>query len=279
VQEQASDIVSPGEISKLKAPEIKNKVALVTGGGRGIGRAIALTLGDLGANLILIGRHQLPLNAVKEQLAHKEISCLTVVLDVGQPENLEAALVEAVGRLGPVDILVNNAGIYTSGSVAQGDVQNWQTTIGVNLNAAFHLSRLTVPGMIAKGWGRVINISSVSGKTGEAYGAAYSASKFGLLGLTESLALEVAQFGVTVNAVCPGWVLTDMAVSQLHDPNWCALNGIDPKESLEIHRLSVPTQRFIEVHEVADLVAFLCSNQGRGITGQSINICGGLSIR
>jgi ketoreductase len=267
------------KIEGLIAPEIENKLAIVTGAGKGIGRAIALALGSLGANLILIGRNPLPLNAVKAQLEDKEITCVPLACDVRQTARLEALLKEAQGSLGPVDILINNAGIFSSEPVADHSFQNWHETINVNLNAAFHLSRYTVPGMIAKRWGRIINISSVSGKTGEAFGAAYSASKFGLIGLTEALALEVAKFGVTVNAVCPGWVHTDMAEKQLQDPNWCALNQIDPSQSLEIARLSVPQERFIEPDEVAALVAFLCSNQGRGITGQSINICGGLSLR
>jgi ketoreductase len=133
--------------------------------------------------------------------------------------------------------------------------------------------------MIGKAWGRIVNISSVSGKTAEAYGAAYSASKFGIIGLTQALALEVAKSGITVNAICPGWVRTDMAIEQLQDPKWCGLNEIDQSQSVEIARLSIPQNRFLESEEVADLALFLCSNQARSITGQAINICGGLSLR
>ena len=181
--------------------------------------------------------------------------------------------------LGSIDILINNAGVFKVEPILNHRPAVWDETLAVNLSAAFHLCRYALPQMTAKNWGRVINISSVSGKLGEPYGAAYSASKFGLIGLTQSLALEVAKYAVTVNAICPGWVLTEMALKQLGDEQWLKLNSIDPSQSLEVARLSSPQERFIEVAEIADLVLFLCSNQARGITGQSINICGGLSIR
>ena len=132
--------------------------------------------------------------------------------------------------------------------------------------------------MIELNWGRIINISSVSGKVGEIWGSAYSASKFALIGFTQSLSLEVARNGITVNAVCPGWVDTEMAKGQLEDPQWCKLNSVDPSESLSNACFSVPQMRFIEPSEVAALVVFLASVAARGITGQSINICGGLSL-
>jgi ketoreductase len=132
--------------------------------------------------------------------------------------------------------------------------------------------------MIERKWGRIINISSISGQKAEAYGTAYSASKFGLIGVTQSLALELARHGITVNSVCPGWVETDMAQEQINDPEWCRLNDINPEESLDIARLSVPQMRLIQPDEVAGLVGYLCSDRAKGITGQAINICGGLSI-
>jgi ketoreductase len=132
--------------------------------------------------------------------------------------------------------------------------------------------------MVERGWGRIINISSISGKTAEIWGSAYSASKFGMIGLTQALALEVARHNITVNAVCPGWVLTEMATEQLQDPQYCELTGSDPKDAIANAAYSVPQQRMIEPEEVAALVAFLASDRARGITGQAINICGGLSL-
>jgi NAD(P)-dependent dehydrogenase (short-subunit alcohol dehydrogenase family) len=158
------------------------------------------------------------------------------------------------------------------------DLDVWRRTLDTNMTSAMVASSLVLPEMVTRKWGRVINISSISGKAGEAFGAAYSASKFGLIGLTQSMALEVARFGVTVNAVCPGWVATDMAFSQINDPQWCQLNNLPPAESLDIARLSVPQERFIEPGEVASLVVYLSTDDARGITGQAINICGGLSV-
>ena len=126
--------------------------------------------------------------------------------------------------------------------------------------------------------GRIVNISSISGKSGEPYGAAYSSSKFAMIGLTQSLALEVARHGITVNAVCPGWVETDMAYEQLTDRRWCELNSLPVEDSVEIARLSIPREKFVKAEEVAALVRFLCSEDAQSITGQAINICGGLSL-
>src|SRR5262249_41921101 len=181
-------------------------------------------------------------------------------------------------RLGTPDILVNNAGIYKTEPVRGHSLEIWQEIIDINLTGALLTSRCVLDGMIEKGWGRIINISSISGKSGEAFGAAYSASKYGLIGLSQSMALEVARYGITVNAVCPGWVSTEMAVEQLTDQRWCKLNSLEPSESEEIARLSVPQERFISPEEVAELVAYLCTDSARGITGQAMNICGGMAL-
>lgn len=261
------------------ADQLKDKLALVSGASRGIGRAVALALAQRGVNLILVGRKRVPLNAVKTEAENLGASCFTLVCDLIETDTWRPLLDGLVAQLGSIDILVNNAGLFKAEPVSQHSAKTWNELIAVNLSATFHLCRYVAEGMIAKRWGRVVNIASVSGKLGESYGGAYSASKFGVLGLTQSFALEVAKFGVTVNAICPGWVMTDMSAEQLNDPNWCQWQHIDPRQSVEIARLSVPQERFIEASEVADLVLFLCSNQARGITGQSINICGGLSLR
>ena len=258
---------------------LKNKVACISGASRGIGKAIAMALAAQGADLIIISRDQGRLCEVKEQIEGKGSVCQAIACDVSESEKLRKQLDQAVATLGQIDILINNAGIYKTESVQRHSRATWDETMAVNITAVFSLCQYVIGSMIAKNWGRIINISSVSGKTGEAYGAAYSASKFAMLGLTQALALEVARSGVTVNAICPGWVNTDMAMEQLEDPKWCALNEIDQSQSLEIARLSIPQQRFIESEEVADLAVFLCSNQARSITGQAINICGGLSLR
>jgi NAD(P)-dependent dehydrogenase (short-subunit alcohol dehydrogenase family) len=174
--------------------------------------------------------------------------------------------------------LINNAGVYQTAQVAGHTLNTWQKILDINLTGSMLLTSAFLPGMLSQNWGRIVNVSSISGKSAEAYGAAYSASKFALLGLTQSTALESARNGVTVNAVCPGWVATDMAFEQIDDPDWQSLNGLPAQDAQEFTRLSVPQERFIEPSEVASLVAYLCTNEARGITGQAINVCGGLSL-
>lgn len=251
----------------------------MTGASRGIGRATALALAACGASVCLVGRNADSLSAVKNEAEAHGVSCLTRALDVSTGEELESFIDQIQKHLGSLDILINNAGIYSTSPLSRQPVSEWRQILEVNLTAAMRATRAVLPLMIENDWGRIVNISSISGKSGEPYGSAYSASKFGMLGMTQSVALEVAAHGVTVNAVCPGWVETDMAINQLEDEQWLKLNGIDLKESVEIARLSVPQHRFIQPEEIAHLVAYLCSDDARGITGQAINICGGLSLR
>lgn len=257
---------------------LTGRTALITGAGRGIGRACAQSLASCGANLVLVGRTRGNLDSLAQEISKLGVDCSAYLIDMSQLENLESEL-QVVRRDFPeLDILVNNAGIYRTDSVSDQSLKGWKETLDVNLTSCMLTCKTFVPGMVSREWGRVVNISSVSGKCGEAYGAAYSASKFGLLGLTQSLALECARNKVTVNAVCPGWVATDMAFNQIEDPKWCSLTELPPDQSVELTRLSVPQERFIEASEVAALVTYLCTEDARGITGQAINICGGLSV-
>jgi len=172
---------------------------------------------------------------------------------------------------------VNNAGTFALDSVNNKNRKVWDETLSVHLTAAYELSCYLSQSMIKKKWGRIVNISSMSAQ-GELHALSYSAAKAGLIGLSQALALELARDGITVNTICPGWVETDMALNQLNDPQWCELNNIDPKHSLEIARLSSPQERMLAADEIAHLTAFLCSQEAQGITGQSIKICGGLSL-
>ncbi len=260
------------------AGELAGRVAWVTGGSRGIGRAIALALADRGATVAIGARNMQALEAVRSEIESIGGTCLIASLDVRDGDSIIGFARAVADRLGTADILVNNAGIYKTEPVRGHSLEIWQETIETNLTGALLTSRAVLEGMIEKGWGRIINISSISGKVAEVFGAAYSASKFGLIGLSQSLALEVARHGITVNAVCPGWVSTDMAAEQLTDERWCRLNAVEPAESQEIARLSVPLERFITPEEVAQLVAYLCTDSARGITGQAINICGGMAL-
>lgn len=251
---------------------------VVTGASRGIGKAIAIAFAKAGASVALLARTPDPLGAVAEEIAATGGKCVAIRCDIADEEDVKNAFEQLSKRFGAPHIVINNAGIYNTYPVRDQDTAAWNRTLQTNLTGAMLVSRTALPPMIERGWGRIINISSISGKTGEAFGSAYSASKFGMIGLTQSLALEVAKCGITVNAICPGWVRTEMAVSQLEDPKWCNLNSIDPNESQAIACMSVPQERLIEPEEVADLALFLSTEAARGITGQSINICGGMSL-
>lgn len=256
--------------------EFKGKVALVTGASGDIGRVIALYLAARGANLVLHGRRIEKLQAVADQIVELGASCSYAIVDVRDEKAVAVSIAELAQKGESPDILVNNAGIYRTAPVLGHQTKDWEEIIDTNLKGAFFYSRAVLEKMIERRWGRIINISSISGKTAEMHGAAYSASKFGLIGFTQALALESATKGVTVNAVCPGWVEGALAAAQLSDPVWCNLNSIKVEESLEIARFSVPQERFIDAAEVAALTAYLASEAARGITGQSINVCGGM---
>lgn len=274
---------------------LAGKVVLVTGASRGIGKAIAIAFARQGARLAVCARDLERLNQTVSDIKALGADVYSAAVDVLDEAAISTFLAGLKTNFGKIEVLINNAGIYKTLPVNGHSSAEWQQIINTNLSAPFFFCRETAPEMASAGWGRIINISSISGKHGEIYGSAYSASKAGLIGLTQSLALELASSGVTVNAVCPGWVKTDMAVNQLSDPAYRDLISVTVQgegstgqasdssapsieESIEIARLSVPQMRFIEAEEVANLVLYLASEQARGITGQAINICGGMSI-
>lgn len=267
----------------LSLPQAQDKkllghVCLVTGGNRGIGKAIALALAESGTAVAIGARTQESLEVMKLEFEARRVPYLVQKLDVRDEGSVNEFFARTNKELGPVDILVNNAGIYKTEPMNLHCLSTWEDIIKTNLTGAFLTCRLSIQNMMDRKWGRIINIASVSGKVGEIYGGAYSASKFGLIGLTQSLALEVAKYDITVNAICPGWVNTDMATKQLTDDKWLALNSLSKDESMDIACLSVPIGRLIEPQEVASLVVYLCSEQAKGITGQAINVCGGLAL-
>ncbi len=271
-------MITPFAATSFDSRALAGKHALVTGGGRGIGRATAIKLAQSGCRLTLLGRNESKLQAVCEELRTLTASDASyLVADLANTKSLEEEIQLGVNK--EIDILVNNAGIYRTEAVINHDLTSWREIIEVNLTSALVLSKAFLPAMIAQEWGRIINVSSISGKQAEAYGAAYSASKFALIGLTEAMALENARHGITVNAVCPGWVATDMAFDQIGDQKWCDLNGLEKDQALEITKLSVPLMRLIEPQEVAGLIVYLCTQEAAAITGQALNICGGMTIQ
>ena len=254
---------------------LDGKLALITGGGRGIGRAIALTFANHGATVVVAARSKEQIeNVVKELKRQTGRDAHGLVCDVSDSTSVEAMfsnLREQLGR--DADILVNNAGVAESATIGNTTNELWLRHLAINLSGTFFCTRAAVAGMVAKGWGRVINIASIAGKTGAPYITAYSASKHGVLGLTRSIALELASSGVTVNAICPGYVETDM-VSRGVD-RITARTGRSAEEALDFLRKMNPQGRFVTVEEVAAMALLLASEDGRGINGQAINIDGG----
>lgn len=242
--------------------------ALITGGGRGIGRAIAGRLAQEGARVIIAGRTRHEVEA-----AASELSGVGLVMDVADRASVAAALAHVAEKLGPVEILVNNAGAAESAPLDRTSDELWDRMMAVNATAAFTLCRALLPPMVARGWGRVVNVASNAGLTGYAYTAAYCAAKHAVVGLTRALAMEVARSQVTVNAVCPGFVntrLADEAVERIVDKT-----GKSAAEARRALTAMSPQRRLVEPTEVAHVVAMLCSDAARSVHGQSIAVDGG----
>ncbi len=253
--------------------KLENRIALVTGGGRGIGRAIALALAREGSRVVLAARTAQQVEDTAAEIGDEEIA-LPVVCDVSDVANVQLMFSRVSVKFGRgPDILVNNAGIAESAPLAKTDDDLWQRHLAINLSGTFYCTRAAMPAMIERGWGRVINIASIAGKTGAPYIAAYSASKHGVLGLTRSIAMEVAAKGITVNAICPGYVDTDMTTRGIE--NVTAKTGRSADQALDALKKMSPQNRLITVEEVAALAILLASEEGRGINGQAINIDGG----
>ena len=255
--------------------KLQNRIALITGGGRGIGRAIALEFAREGAQIAVAARTLKQVEQVASEIGEQfSTRALPVVCDVSDPRSVEkifATVNQAFGR-GP-DILVNNAGIAESAPLTKTDNELWQRHLAINLNGTFYCTRAALPQMIEGGWGRIINIASIAGKIGAPYIAAYSASKHGVLGLTRSAALEVAAKGISVNAICPGYVDTEMTTRGIE--NITKKTGLSANQAMESLKKMSPQNRIIEPEEVAALALLLASEEGRGINGQAINVDGG----
>lgn len=255
--------------------KLSGKIALITGGGRGIGRAVAFAFAREGAQVALAARTASEVERVaaeiKDECGVETLSAACDVSDARQVERVFAHLAESFGR--GCDVLVNNAGIAESAPLLKTDDELWQRHLAINLTGTFLCTRAALPAMIERGWGRVINVASIAGKTGAPYITAYAASKHGVLGLTRSVALEVATKGVTVNAICPGYVDTDMTTRALDKIE--AKTGRPAAETLEAIKRMSPQQRLVTPAEVAALALLLASDEGRGINGQAINVDGG----
>jgi ketoreductase len=247
---------------------VMNKVAIITGASRGIGLAIARKLQKEGASVALCARTA---DSLKKHQAEMGDRALAVPMDIRDPKNVEAGVRRIVDRFGKIDIVVNNAGVSGVTPIDADDTAPWVDIINTNVVGAYHVTRAAIPHM--PDGGRVVMISSVLGKFGVPGYTAYCTAKTGLIGFTRALALELANRKITVNAVCPGWVDTEMALTGMK--NGAAAQGISVEEFRKQALLRVPLGEMIAPDEVAGLVAFLTSDAGKNITAQAISICGG----
>lgn len=253
--------------------ELAGKVALVTGSGRGIGRAVALALAGAGADVAVAARSPAELAETAAAVRERGRRSLEVPLDVSDAAAVAGAVARIRSELGPVAVLVNNAGVAPSLKFQETSDELWQRTISINLTGAFYACRAVLPDMLAAGWGRIINVASTAAKVGYMYNAAYVASKHGVLGLTRALALEVARKGITVNAVCPGFVDTSIVAAAVD--NLVARTGRTAAEARKTLENMSPQARLMSPDEIAATVVYLASEAARGVNGQGIVIDGG----
>ncbi|HXN65806.1 MAG TPA: SDR family NAD(P)-dependent oxidoreductase [Candidatus Acidoferrales bacterium] len=250
---------------------LADKHAVVTGGTRGIGEAVARMLLAHGARVTITGRNPAGPEAFAEMKQTGEIAY--VQADVTDASAVKRAFEQAIARSGPISVLVNNAGQAASAPFLKTDAELWRRLMAVNLDGTFHCAQAALPGMLAAGWGRIVNIASVAGLKGYGYVTAYCASKHAVVGLTRALAMEFVCKGITVNAVCPGYTETDMVKNAIS--NITSKTGRSAEEAVAELTSHNPQKRLIQPAEVANAVAWLCLPGSEAITGQAIAVAGG----
>lgn len=254
--------------------QLENRVALITGAGRGIGRAIALAFAAEGARVALTARTASELDEVVGTIRGAGGTALALTADLADRAVPKKVVADVERSLGPVEILVNNAGLGSSSKprpVVDFDDEFWDQSIAINLTAPYLLCKAVLPNMLAKKWGRIITVASINGKIGSFHGAAYAASKHGVLGLMRTLAMEVAAQGITVNSICPGPVHTVMNDRRIEYD--AKRRGV----ALKDHEASLtPIGRRLEPEEIAPLAVYLASDAAAAMMGQAINLDGGI---
>lgn len=255
---------------------LKGRTALVTGSTSGIGLGIAQALAQAGANTVLNGLGvEAEIEKIRAQLAAAAgVQVRYNPADMTRPEQIAAMIRDTAQQFGSIDVLVNNAGIQKVAPIDEFPIESWDAILAINLSSSFHTIRTALPFMKARGWGRIVNIASAHGLIASPYKSAYVTAKHGLLGLTKTVALEVAEQGITCNAICPGYVETPLVLGQIKDT--ALARGISEERVVrEVLLGEQPTKRFVSIEEVAALALFLCSDQARSITGAALVIDGG----
>lgn len=251
---------------------LNGKHALVTGGSRGIGSAISRSLIEHGARVTMLGRNQESLEETKEKLQNLgEVDF--VVADVCDSDSVHQAFQQAVVRTGPVGILINNAGFGRSAPFLKTDAKLWREMMTVNFDGLVHCMQAALPDMLQAKWGRIVNVASIAGLRGFRYVAAYCAAKHAAIGLTRSVALEVAMSGITVNAVCPGYTDTEMTREAV--ANIVTKTGRTAEDIISELVANNPQKRLVTPEEVANAVLWLCLPGSEAINGQAIGVAGG----
>ena len=253
--------------------DLEGKIVLVTGAGGGIGRAIALAFAAQKSHVAITGRTQATLDAVAEEIRRTGAEAFPRICDVTQKTQIERLKQEISSRFGPVQVLVNNAGIAPAAGFLEMPDSLWEEVMRVNLTGTYNCCKVFLGEMLASKWGRIINIASTVAKVAYSHISAYVTSKHAVLGLTRALAVETAKFGVTVNAVCPGYV--DTGLTRRNALLMAEKRGKPLDDSLKILASTSPQKRLIEPEEVAHLALMLASESAKGITGQAINVDGG----
>ncbi|CAM4215632.1 SDR family NAD(P)-dependent oxidoreductase [Comamonas aquatilis] len=250
--------------------DLNDQHALVTGAGQGIGEAIARQLLARGARVTVLGRRPQPLQQLVDEHPDR---CHMVLADIANAAEVKAAFAQAVAAQGAIHILVNNAGQALSSPFLKLDDQHWQSMLAVNLTGTMLCIQQVLPAMVEAGGGRIVNVASTAGLTGYAYVAAYCAAKHGVIGLTRSLALEFAQKGITVNAVCPGYTETEIVTTSIE--RVVAKTGRTPEQAMAEFVKNNPQGRLVQPQQVADAVLWLCGQGAGAVTGQAIAVAGG----
>jgi len=260
--------------------QLAGRTALITGSTSGIGKAIAEAFAGAGANIVLNGFGDA--KAIEEQRSSIEkqhgVRAAYNGADMTKPAQIAAMVEEAVEAFGQVDVLVNNAGIQHVAAVDEFPVDKWDAILAINLSSAFHATRAALPAMKRAQWGRIINMASIHGLIASPYKSAYTAAKHGLVGLTKTVALEVAEMGITANAICPGYAHTAIVENQIADQS--KSHGI-PRDNVirDIILANQPTKRFVKLDELSALALLLASDAAASITGAAIAIDGGWTAR